>query len=214
MRPLYRNDTLIIQIAVAMIILALVWIIFIRYTKSENIVAQDVLVKQVKVAGDPSADNIVILGKDTVEQELPRFVESIDSEQVNIVKEYFQGIADEDYARSCNSLTKCNGNNPTAVSLFSREFDKLIDSYEYVAIRDLWFTNPSWKRIVCVKYSYRYKDDIDPQPVSEVMSYYTDFVDGRLQITDRVCEKKYKDGSGERPCPIEPNARYCIWNVK
>lgn len=53
--------------------------------------------------------------------------------------------------------------------------------------------SPSGKNIVCVKYTYTYAEDLDPQLVSEVMSYYVTQESGELKITDRVCEKKYKE---------------------
>jgi len=209
-----RNDTLVIQIAVAMIILALVWILFIRYTKSQSVSIVDDSIQEIQVAVNQPTENIVVLSEDNLDEKMPRLVENVDSDQVNVVKEYFAAIAGKEYSKACNNLTKCNWNNETAVSLFSREFEKFRNWYEYVAIKDLWFKSPSWKDVVCVKYSYTYIDDIDPQLVSEIMSFYTSSIDGRIQITDRVCEKKYKEGSGNRPCPIEPIARYCIWNVK
>ena len=46
------------------------------------------------------------------------------------------------------------------------------------------------------------------------MSFYLDEVNGDLKITDRVCEKKYKEGRGLRDCPIEANAEFCEGWVK
>jgi hypothetical protein len=68
-----------------------------------------------------------------------------------------------------------------------------MNGYEYINVKDLGFKSPSGKDVVCVKYSYRYADDNDPRLVSEVMSFYVDRVNGDLKITDRVCEKKYKE---------------------
>lgn len=203
-----------IQIAVAMMILALVWIFLIRNQKGVTVVELQPNAQQVKIAWDPGTDNVVVLWKDTPDTTIPRLVENVNSDQVNIVKEYFRAIAAKDFSAACGSLTKCNGNNATAVSLFSREFEKLQNSYEYVNIRDLWFRSPSGKDVICVKYSYRYIEDIVPELVSEVMSFYTSEIDGVIKITDRVCEKKYKEWDGDRPCPIEPAARYCVGNVR
>lgn len=68
----------------------------------------------------------------------------------------------------------------------------MTNGYEYVAVKDYGIVAPSGKNVVCVKYSYRYKDDTADGLISEVMAFYTQMVDGVLRITDRVCEKKYK----------------------
>jgi hypothetical protein len=47
--------------------------------------------------------------------------------------------------------------------------------------------------VVCVKYQYTLIDDANPDPVSEILSYYVQEENGSLRITDRVCEKKYKE---------------------
>ena len=210
----YRNDTLVIQIAVAMMILALVGIFLIRYQKTTPEPIQQPSAQPIKIAWEPGTDNVVVLGRDNPTATLPRIVENVNSDQVNVVKEYFRAIASEDFWTACGLLTKCNWNNETAVSLFSREFQKLQNGYEYVNTKDLWFKSPSGKDVICVKYSYRYKQDVVPELVSEVMSFYTSEIDGVIKITDRVCEKKYKEWDGSRPCPIEPSARYCVGNVK
>lgn len=76
---------------------------------------------------------------------------------------------------------------------------------------DRGITAPSGKDVVCVKYQYTLIDDSNPTPVSEILSYYVqENESGNLRITDRVCEKKYKEGWGVRDCPIEPNARFCV----
>lgn len=76
---------------------------------------------------------------------------------------------------------------------------------------DRWITAPSGKDVVCVKYQYTLIDDSNPTPVSEILSYYIQENESwNLRITDRVCEKKYKEGWGVRDCPIEANAKFCV----
>lgn len=227
---MHKNDNLIIQIAVAMIIIALLGLIMIKASERDRIrplpatTAQPIAVKiqqwavwdntfqnadqiaqQDNVVADQQAANIV-----------PRLVENVNSDQTNLVKSYFAGMEAKNYAQACAAVSpdRCRATNPTSVELFSREHQKLTNWYEYVNVKDLGFKSPSGKDVVCVKYSYRYKDDADPRLVSEILSFYVDTVDGQYKITDRVCEKKYKEWSGNRPCPIEPNARYCVGNVK
>lgn len=142
--------------------------------------------------------------------------ENINSSYTKIVKQYFAAIAQEDYIAACDLVAwgKCNASRPISVENFSREFQKMMHGYEYVNIKDYGFLAPSGKRVVCVKYTYRYKDDPRPWLVSEIMSFYLDKVWGTTKITDRVCEKKYKAWRGLRDCPIEANKDFCIGLVK
>ncbi len=215
------NDNLVIQIAVAMILIALIWITIIRAKKSQESIPlprveqaeyQD---QWVDFSWFKNADLIADQDTPSIET-LPRLIENVNSDQANLVKEYFAGMESKNYARACAvlSVDTCNSWNERSVQLFSREHEKLVNGYEYVNVKDLWFTSPSWKDIVCVKYSYRYKEDGDPQLVSEVMSFYLDKEDGDLKIVSRVCEKKYKEWSWIRSCPVAPNASYCVWNVR
>ena len=79
------------------------------------------------------------------------------------------------------------------MELFSQEHQKYVNGYEYTNVKDLGFKSPSGKDVVCVKYSYRLQNDADPRLVSEILSFYVDTVGGQFKITDRVCEKKYKE---------------------
>jgi len=142
--------------------------------------------------------------------------ENINSSYTKVVKQYFAAIATKDYLSACAIIAwgKCNASRPSSVENFSREFQKMPNGYEYVNIKDYGFIAPSGKHVVCVKYSYRYKNDPRPWLVSEVMSFYIDKVWWDLKITDRVCEKKYKDGRGLRDCPIKANKNFCVGLVK
>lgn len=215
------NDNLVIQIAVAMILIALIGITVIRAKKSQESIPLPRIIEQqpqntwVDFSWFKNADLIADQDTPSIET-LPRLIENVNSDEANIVKEYFAWMESRDYERACWVLSadKCNAWNQRSIQLFSKEHEKLVNWYEYVNIKDLWFQSPSWKDIVCVKYSFRYKEDADPKLVSEVMSFYLAKEDGNLKIVSRVCEKKYKEGSWIRPCPVEPNARYCVGNVK
>ena len=221
-----NNDNLIIQIAVAMIIVALLGIVMIRATKGQtidplptsNVQPIAVKVQQWAVWDNTfaNADEIADAPVEAQANIIPRLVENVNSDETNLVKSYFAGMEARNYTQACAAVSpdKCRATNPWSVELFAKEYQKLENGYEYVNIKDLGFKSPSGKSVVCVKYSYRYKDDFDPRLVSEIMSFYVDVVGGDLKITDRVCEKKYKEWSGNRSCPIEPNARYCVGNVK
>lgn len=81
-----------------------------------------------------------------------------------------------------------------------------------MSIKDFGIVSDSGREVVCVKYAYTYKEDLNPKQVWEILSYYIEAVPGnadRIQIAARVCEKKYKDGTGERPCPVEAIKPYC-----
>lgn len=143
------------------------------------------------------------------------FSERINSARQNTVKQYFAAIANRQYAEACRLLDNGScASRPWAVENFSREFEKMKNWYEYVNTQDYGITAPSWKWVVCVKYSYRYEDDPNPQLISEVASFYVDKVGEQRKITDRVCEKKYKEWRWNRPCPIKPNARFCVDRIK
>lgn len=227
-----HNDNLVIQIAVAMIIIALLGLVMIRASERDRITplpqptAQPVAVRVQQWAvwdntfanADQIADQdtVVVTTQPTDTNIVPRLVENVNSDESNLVNEYFVAMEARDYTRACATVSpdKCRATNPTSVELFSTEHKKYTNGYEYTNVKDLWFKSPSGKDVICVKYSYRIQNDADPRLVSEIMSYYVDRIDGSLKITDRVCEKKYKEWSGNRPCPIEPNARYCVGNVK
>ena len=65
-----------------------------------------------------------------------------------------------------------------------------------MSIKDFGIVSESGREVVCVKYAYTYKEDLNPKQVREILSYYIEPVPGnpdRIQIAARVCEKKYKD---------------------
>lgn len=201
-----NRDTTIIQIAVLLIVIAIIWLVMVDRPDSTKVINDPTPIDQGIVSQSwsilaPWSDN-------TTPNQLIK-----DSEKSRLVKRYFQAIANEDYTLACAlvSTSSCAESRPWAVANFSREFAKLRKWYEFVDIMDRWITAPSGKDVVCVKYQYTLLDDTNPQPVSEILSYYVQENESwNLRITDRVCEKKYKEWSWVRPCPIEPNARFCV----
>jgi len=149
-------------------------------------------------------------------KQLPKQIEKEDSPLTNIVKQYFAHIQAGDFKQACALMSagKCAASRPSAVEVFSQEYQKYVNGYEYLSVRDFWIKSPSGKDIVCVKYAYRYKEDSNPALISEIMSYYIEEDVGKYVISDRVCEKKYKDGSGVRPCPIEARQDFCVGKIK
>lgn len=217
-----NRDSTIIQVAILFILIAIIWIaIFQKQLWHKSNTTQQptktVVVQQVtewtawQVAAQSWANTLI----QQWDWKTNTYVEHVNSSKANIVKQYFMNIANQNYEAACWLLAngKC-ADRPWAVQNFSREFTKLKNGYEYVSVKDYDIKAPSWKDIVCVKYSYRYNNDPNPTQISEILSFYTQSKNGQTVITDRVCEKKYKDWSGVRPCPIEPNARFCVGKVK
>ena len=210
-----RRDTALIQIALLFIGIAILWVlIYDRQTATvvadqsdQQIVAQPFVEWVQQQWGSTWTASAVGWGPVITNS----YTERVNSNKVNLVKSYFAAIAEKNYTRACSLMTngKCAESRPWAVENFSTEFEKFVNGYEYTAVRDLWIVAPSGRDVVCVKYSYRYQEDTNPWLVSEIMSFYLEDDGTQLRISDRVCEKKYKEGRGERPCPIEPNARFC-----
>ena len=200
-----NRDTTIIQIAVLLIVIAIIGLV----------IAERPETNQQEVDPTPVVEwiqwqsGVIDIDWETITP-LPELI--IDSERSRHVKRYFQAIANEDYTLACTLLSTwdCAESRPGAVANFSREFGKFERGYEFVDIMDWWITAPSGKEVVCVKYQYTLINDANPSPVSEIMSYYIQEENWSLRITDRVCEKKYKEWRWVRDCPIEPNARFCI----
>ena len=217
---LYMNrDATIVQVAILLIIIAIIGVAILQQQRKP--LPGDEANTKITAIQEADNDNMwdsVDEGNTTGEVATPpsKIVELENSARRNLVKQYFAYVANRDYKGACSvmSLAKCNASKPAAVAGFSREFEKFANGYEYVNIKDYGFIAPSGKQIVCVKYSYRYKDDPNPGLVSEVLSFYLNDVWGETKIVNRVCEKKYKDGRGLRDCPIEAAAEFCEGRVK
>jgi hypothetical protein len=208
-----NRDTTIIQIAVLLIVIAIIWLVV--YDKPTNTVLdKDNVQKVVEWVVDTTDDAKLKSWSIDGFTLIPTLIS--DSEKSRLVKRYFQAIANNDYTLACSlmSTSKCASIRPGAVTNFSREFAKLKKWYEFVDIQDRGITAPSGKDVVCVKYQYTLLEDSNPTPVSEILSYYIQPDESwDLRITDRVCEKKYKEGWWVRDCPIEPNARFCVERI-
>lgn len=207
-----NRDTTIVQVALLFIIIAILWIAIFNKQKGTTIpketTPKTIVVQQINEGNTESNNTNTVITNS--------FSERINSPRTNLVKQYFAYVANKEYKAACGLLTngKCADSRPWAVENFSIEFNKQKNWYEYLNVKDFWIKAPSGKDVTCVKYSYRYKDDPNPTLISEVVSFYTTTVDGETLITDRVCEKKYKDWVWVRPCPITPNATFCLDKVK
>lgn len=217
-----NRDTTIIQVAILMIALAILWIAIWR---QQNVAPTPITSNPVKIQEQKSNTPTEVTGVDVITVSwnvlqpsslTTKPVERENPDRVNLVKQYFAHIQAWEYQEACwlMSSSKCSAIRPAAVESFSQEFKKLKNGYEYINIKDFGYQSPSGKDIVCVKYSYRYKDDTNPWLISEVLSYYIDEDVGKRVITDRVCEKKYKDGSGNRPCPVQATQNFCVGKIK
>lgn len=220
-----NRDTTIIQVAILFIIIAILWVAIFNKQLWATQPIEDNTTKTVIVQPihEWAAETILlsntwnVLVTSWVNSVVTNsYTERMNSPRTNLVKQYFAAIANKEYEKACSLMSnaKCANIRPWAVENFTIEFDKLKNGYEYINIKDYDITAPSGKEIVCVKYSYRYKDDPNPQLISEILSFYTQQISWQLRISDRVCEKKYKEWSWIRPCPIEPYARFCQGKIR
>ncbi len=229
-----QRDSTVIQAAILLIIIAILGVAILKKQQPAVLLPQTTIHRQTDSTTTSSGAKVLsgtsVFGKVTTTgatattgtkattgttSKVP-LVNNPDSPQIRLVQDYFNALAAKDFVAACSYLSpaKCAPSRASAVDSFSQEYLKLANGYEYLAVKDFGFTAPSGKDIVCVKYSYTYLDDTRPKQVSEVLSYYTTTINGRLYITDRVCEKKYKDGWGIRPCPIQATQNFCLGNIK
>jgi hypothetical protein len=222
-----NRDTTIIQVAVLMIALAILGIAIRRQQAPSSVSTTPVQIKEQQTNPTLTGENAwwTLLVSWTIQwtgtivtSPTPnsRPVELQDSPRANLVKQYFAHVQAKEFKEACGLLSsgKCSAIRQAAVDAFSQEFLKLTNGYEYISVKDFWYQSPSGKDVVCVKYSYRYKDDSNPGLISEIMSYYIEEDVGKFVISDRVCEKKYKDWSGERPCPVQATQDFCVGKIR
>lgn len=225
-----QRDSTVIQAAVLLIIIAILGVAILKKQQPEKTLPTPIIHKQIenstpKSTSGTTTSGTVVFGSGTTTWSVstgtkvstkPKLVEQLNSPASALVKEYFAALAAKDFVKACSvfSTNKCSPSNPATVSNFATEYQKLAQGYEYLVVKDYGLQSPSGKNIVCVKYSYTYLGDTHPTQVSEVLSFYVALTNGRLAITDRVCEKKYKDGSGTRPCPIVAAQNFCLGNIK
>lgn len=213
-----NRDTTIIQVAILMIALAILWVAIWRQQTPTTITTPTTPTKiQEQLRGE---DKPVIswnsIGSGVVQKPTTKLTESENPDRANLVKQYFAHLQAREFKEACAMMSsgKCSSIRVAAVEAFSQEFLKLKNWYEYISVKDFWLESPSGKDVVCVKYSYRYKEDSNPWLISEVLSFYIDEDVGKRVITDRVCEKKYKEWSGVRPCPIQATQDFCAGKIK
>jgi hypothetical protein len=216
-----NRDTTIIQVAILMIAMAILGVaIFRQQDNAKNTTIKGVtpLKVQEQIVWDlwPVSIPWTWSVASWAVQWNTRLVERENPDRANLVKQYFAHIQAKEYKEACGLMSpwKCTPIREAAVEAFSTEFKKYTNGYEYISVKDYGFQSPSGKDIVCVKYAYRLKDDSNPWLISEVMSFYIEEDVGKRVITDRVCEKKYKDGTGNRPCPVKATKDFCVGKIK
>lgn len=220
-----QRDATIVQIALWLIILAVIGVAILQQRKrawsqatTVSLVQEAVVSSQQETSGASEQDGVVDFAQvDTQSEEVEdATVEYINSPRAKLVKKYFAHVANREYTQACALMTntKCSERNSSAIDNFSREFEKLTNWYEYVSVKDYGFVAPSGRNVVCVKYNYRYKDDRNPSLVSEILSFYMEEEGWELKISDRVCEKKYKEWRWLRDCPVQAAVEFCEGWVK
>lgn len=119
------------------------------------------------------------------------------------------------YDEACSILVKRKGNigcnvvDWDQIGDFSREVKKYQNGYEQIITQPLNEGN-DYDQTICVKYSYVLKADGNPARIREILSYdWEKRKDWEWELASRVCERKYKEGMGERPCPNPTNNRRC-----
>ncbi len=123
---------------------------------------------------------------------------------LDIVQKYFDSYNAKDFKTACGLLSdkKCKAESQVDLRRFAQEHGKMVLGYQNV---NTWIpdnTENFPKDIVCVQYSYQYKDS---RKIIERMSFYVK--DG--EITNRVCEMKIVEGKGKTSCPLLAKRKFC-----
>jgi hypothetical protein len=124
---------------------------------------------------------------------------------------YFDTLNKGEFREACSlrPKLKCDSENGEKIIEFSKEPLKYVNGYENLAVWQPSVSNVS-SEIICAKYSYLLKADSNPQNVWEVVSFYMDRrEDGEWEATSIACEKKFKEGTGDRICPVVASRNYC-----
>lgn len=136
-------------------------------------------------------------------------LKNLDSKE--LVATFFKLYNEGQFRKACSLFkqSKCDIRNGSDLENFSREYEKQLNGYEDIS---LWKSHAAFtSEVICVKYKYQYKADANPADTWEIFSFYiSSREDGIKEITSRVCEKKFKDGSGERGCPQKAAREFCI----
>ena len=218
-----NRDTTIIQVTILVIALAILWVAIWRQQQPE------ISTRQTQTTPTPiqlqeeqrnpvilTISGDLVLDNNTSSPRRPQLVENENQDKANLVKAYFAHMQAREFQQACALMApgKCAAIRPAAVEAFSQEFRKFAHGYEYINVRDYGIKSPSGKDVVCVKYSYRYINDTNPWLISEILSFYIEEDVGKRVITDRVCEKKYKEGVGVTRCPIQALQNFCVDKIR
>jgi nuclear transport factor 2 (NTF2) superfamily protein len=135
------------------------------------------------------------------------------NESLEVVNSFFNSYNSRNFATACEFLSsnKCNPESISAVNRLAAEYEKMINGYEDVKVWLAKDVEDFHSDVICVKYSYQYKDDVKKKRIYERMSFYVkENEEGKKEITTRVCEKKFADMIGEVPCPILSKKDFCL----
>lgn len=139
----------------------------------------------------------------------PRSESTMNLSKTELVEHFFSLYNSYNFTESCSLLqkSKCDSTNGESKTAFSRERFKTLDGYEMVNV----YESSLREDIVCAKYKYKYKADYNPKYIHNIIALYiVPREDGPLEIGSRVCEKNFKEGIGDRPCPNPASELYCI----
>lgn len=140
-----------------------------------------------------------------------RIGELKDLDPKEITEQYYDLLNTNKFKEVCSLMPKikCDVSDGGQVQDLQKEVSKHVNGYEDVEAWDPGVEGNKSK-IICSKYSYKLKVDSNPQRIWEIMAFYFDErEDGEWEITSRTCEKKFKEGVGERPCPYTSSMKYC-----
>ena len=135
------------------------------------------------------------------------------NDALGTVKAFFKAYNDKDFKTACRLLSaeKCNPESPYAIERLSEEYNKMTNGYENWNFWMAENTENFHSDVVCVKYSYHYKDDVKNKRIHERLSFYVrKDVNGNNRIYNRICEKKFAQDSGDMPCPILSKRDFCL----
>jgi len=158
---------------------------------------------------------------ESIEEETPEVVMIPSKKDVSVasnkamgtVKSFFDSYNSKDFGTACGLLSsaKCDPESTYAVNRLAAEYDKMENGYENVSVWLAEDTEGFHSDVVCVKYSYQYRGDVNKKKISERMSFYVQAdEDGQNKITNRVCEKKFAETIGDVPCPILSKRDFCL----
>lgn len=174
---------------------------YIQYKKLETLVQQQNLNMCEQMVDTLQAQNT-----DTIKEDSSFKSAAPKTDSIQVVQNYFDAYNKGDIKTACGILpsSKCDPESKQAVSRFGEEKAKLTQGYQDL---HLWNAEATdfHSDVVCVKYSYSYKNDLKPKSVTETLSFYVN----EGTITARVCEQKLLDGKQGFDCPITAKKDFC-----